>query len=411
MSLLENLLCSSVLCVLGTSAIASPYCQAPEVTMVAFADNISGLDTYVASLAPGFDTGYVGKLPAFFGQGALLKLADAEPEFTSEEARNACKAVLEGRGGNKEQERVISAIRNSEIWFRLADVPVEHTWQDAVDVGEVGYISAHHIGFSNEQDWLEAYGPRLGTAIFGNHFARGRITEIIGANTENAHMLGEGMAHETVSYCNSVRENELMQSVVKGRFHREDIHHGILREEPDAFADCGGLDVIEIQANCSTRELGGLSIDYEDGTQFWGSGAGATLGNFFRLCPEASREIAREACARGNVDECSALNRAELSSTCAVEEETVFSCRIEGKKESVSICRRDGNIAYVFGASSEQNDLRITRSIRKPFQIDHGEPHRFENQGYLYEVYGDWADGKVNVYKGNQLLNLLRCAK
>lgn len=186
---------------------------------------------YVASIAPGFNTGYVGKLPAIFGQGALLKLANAVPEFTSEGARSACKAVLDGSGGDKDEERVLSAIRNSEIWFRLQEVSLEDTWQDEANVGEMGYVSAHHIGFANEQDWLEAYGPRLG-ATYTNKFAGGRITAIIDANTENARMVSEGMAHETVSYCNYVRSHELMQSVVEGRFHREDIHQGILREDP-----------------------------------------------------------------------------------------------------------------------------------------------------------------------------------
>ena len=425
---------ASMLCLAGTSATAMPYCTAPPADKVAFADNIQALDTYVASVSPGFDAGYVADFNAMFGQGAPLSLSNARPSFITPEASEACAAIEAGTATSEQVQRAEAALLNSEIWFRL-DIEPYDRWSAASSTAPLSaYISARYVAFIGRDQWFDRYGPKLGS-WFDRIFSK-RIIDISGANSADARMRVQNLQHSVVRRVHNFMPTHLLRAysdnidtigIVDGIYQLrineaykfvdftdrgDDFHWDSSEIAEYTWAASEGY----VTANCPARLLDGGSVESEHGSvAHWGSGPVVGLGNFFRLCPEESRAIARENCNNGDDEDCRALNRHYLSSTCAVEEDTLFSCRISGRQESVSICQRDGDLSYVFGAATGSDDLRLTQSLSaveaySPRGVFDETPLVFHNDDYTYEVNTSFSQSRVRVSRGTTVLANLFCA-
>ncbi len=206
-------------------------------------------------------------------------------------------------------------------------------------------------------------------------------------------MVGDIVPYEVVAYCHVGHgRSSLYQNSIDGNFDEsvKEIKAGIFKECSAFFEDNWYDEIpvmLEVTADCEARTLGGLKIAVEE--LISPGGAGAKLLDFLRLCPNTSRQMAREACEAGEDSVCGAFEREAI---CQADEEVVFGCKIEGRDKYVSICEKNGNRSYVYGKVADNPELRISQRIPREEFIapsimpSHPEQFTFHNKGYHYRV-------------------------
>jgi len=376
-------------------------CTVPENTFPHII-GLQGLDTYVASNNPDFSSGYSAQSPLWFGNGAPLSLVSTAAVTSNEKVAQACAAQEAGTATPDQIATIENAVKTDQLWW---EVKTDHGQdQDGNTVTATGFVTSKYVSFTSYENWLDTFGPKLGfTSV--NHTAAYRIIEITGADTANARMVFDMLDYDWINYRhNGHNRSDLNNDSVDGSMDTS-INRGIwtvafeYEEDPIGEALIDDLPSTEevsepnvISANCEERTLWG---DYPMTARevAYPGGAGARLGDFVRLCPNTSKQIVQEACDSGDDSMCDALKHEDLSSICQTDEETRFSCKIEGRNDHVSICEKNGNRSYVYGKNAGSPELRISQLIPEAEFAGPLYPSQFTfpNEGYYYRVKTAWS--------------------
>jgi hypothetical protein len=368
-------------------------CTVPENTFPHII-GLQDLDTYVASNNPDFSSGYSAQSPLWFGDGAPLSLVSTAAVTSNEKVAQACAAQEAGTATPDQIAMIEEAVKTDQLWW---EVKAEYDQDfDAKMTTVTGFVTARHIDFTSYRNWLDVFGPKLGNTST-NHTAANRIIEITGADTANARMIGDVIPYDVVDYCHNGHSfSSLTQDAEDGSIE-EPVNAGIWK---GCNEESGTPLIFQTTANCEDRLIWGEPVTAFD-VAFSG-GATAQMGDFVRLCPNTSKQIVKEACDAGDDDMCDALRNDTLSSICQADEQTQFSCKIEGRNAYISICEKNGNRSYVFGKNTGSPELRISQLIPEAEFAGPLYPSQFTfpNDKYFYRVTMGLGRSKVEVFSG-----------
>jgi len=360
---------------------------------------LQGLDAYVASNQPDFNSGYRTETAFWFGNGAPLVLAQDHAITTNDTVAQACAAQESGTATPEQIATIENAANAGKLWWKVKaqneNTPV------------TGYVSAEYVGFTPFDQWADRFGPKLGKTD-ENHSEPERIIAIIDPDTTHARMTTEPLAYYSVGYCAEFSPGAASHATTEEL--DETINKGIWKECGSEIEDRSPH--ISRAMNCE-QEL----RFYEDGTPLdikdiisAGGASASWAGSITRLCPNTVKTLAKEACAAGDSDACGNEWDYELTTICQPEEYTEFSCQIDGRNEFLSICAKDGYRSYVYGKDAQNLDLRIRQQIPaeeySPY-FDSGlpDPLVFKNKDYYYRLngpVGDWGRHNIEVFR-NQI--------
>ncbi|SHF39362.1 hypothetical protein SAMN05444279_13522 [Ruegeria intermedia] len=349
---------------------------------------VKDLDTYLASKGPGFASGYVANPALWFGNGEPLNIVQGFAVTTDEKAAQTCAALEAGTATVDQVAYLEYAVRRDQLWWKVDSQDFEGN-----DVS--GYVTARYVGFTSYDTWIDEFGPKLGFTST-NHSAPNRIVEITNTDTAFARMSGDVIPYDVVGYCHlGFNTSDLYRDAEEGRIN-EPVDRGIwtgCNEETETLLS------FEEYADCEARTIWGQPVTAQD--IHYPTGAGAGYGDFVRLCPKTSKEMIREACEAGDTFVCDAMDDGPISSVCDPQEQTEFSCRIDGRSTSVSLCARDGYLSYVYGEDSDWPELRIRKPERSSyFDVYDPETTTFANGDYYYRVNASNDPASVEVFKG-----------
>ena len=363
-------------------------CAAPA-DAVARITGLAGLDTYVARAAPAPSAGHVAPDGSFglFGNGAPLDLAAGHMVTQDQAAAEICERIDAGETGEELQMQLADAIGRDALW-----------WPVRTEGGEIVYVTAAHV--SLEQEHSE--GAPLGYLSLGQRHPALRILSLSGQDSADSRVVAEPITHELVDYCHyGFNLSSLYQHLARGWPLYEPVVDGVWRGCNAAEGFLPPDETWESVADCPAMVLDEARVLPETLLSAYSTVASGAPERFITLCPQTAKTALRVLCESGESQACGMA--ATLTSGCAPDEATVFSCRMRGQKDVASLCVGQTSATYLFGPPDAEPEMRLSVPLANVVHHDNdpeGSSARVANTSHSYELWSspDRDDAGVRVF-------------
>lgn len=388
-------------------------CVAPE-GLVPIITGLQPLDTYVSRASAGPNADYAF---AWFTADDQLKLVQNYVQTSDPAAADICARLETSipNSGEIPQELMtefLEALQAGAYWWEVRpadnfqrgfDVVIETVFVNANFVGFVDAAEAQHIAELNQ------IHPDVDGLTISPRWPSARIVALSGLDTPLAEVTTLPIARNVWETCHvgfnlsglfyafqeaggsvsfvSVQklETELGAALSSGVWSGCRTDYGPNGEYGNY------LGPITFSANCPALEIDGYLVDANMLGSVGSTAAGGVPERFITLCPETSARL--------------------LGLPCQGADNTVFSCKIYGRAQHVSICQSDNLLTYSYGIPNQKPELVFSNDTEDPmFDLERSNFIQMENGAYTYEAWqGNEGYEGLTLYKNGEFLQILAC--